>query len=133
MPNYIFIAIFVISAYLVYREGSKRYRLSFYNTMSEKQLYSEINGILNSILIRQAKHSNYATSKFHNHNEFIDYINAIKTNLKNNNKEAIEQLYLDFLPTGMFNDLAINNGWPQDYLKLSKRFDLLYETLINKN
>ncbi|WP_299123580.1 hypothetical protein [uncultured Winogradskyella sp.] len=117
---------------MVYKQGSKKYSISFYKNLSDQQLYSELIGLLNSILERQNEESDYLHSNFNNHEEFLTYINKIKSKLKSNNKTTLENLELDFLPTSTFQELSISNDWSKDYLKLSKRFDLIHQVLTNR-
>lgn len=132
MFNYVFIIIIIISGVLVFLEVSKKQKAHFYKNLSKEQLRFEIIGILNSILIRQQSNSNYTYSVFNTHEEFLTYINNIKDKLKQNDDSVLIDLYHDFLPTGNFKELSINNEWSDDYIKLAKYFDVIYQNLTHQ-
>lgn len=41
--------------------------------------------------------------------------------------ECLEDLNIHFLPTSGFQELSIENGWSDEYLKLSESFDRIYD------
>ena len=57
-------------------------------------------------------------------------MNNLKIRLKKADKEILQNIKVDFLPTGLFQELSLLNRWSKDYLKLSKRFDLIYDVLV---
>jgi hypothetical protein len=50
-----------------------------------------------------------------------------------NNQQSLEFFQHLFAPTGTFQEISMQNGWSDEYLKLASEFDTLYEKLINKN
>jgi len=49
--------------------------------------------------------------------------------LNNGNLEILEKLNLNFAPTGTFQEIAIPNGWGEDFILMANDFDQLYEKI----
>jgi hypothetical protein len=47
--------------------------------------------------------------------------------LEENHKTGLEFFQLLFLPTGTLQEISIQNGWSEEYLKLATEFDTIYE------
>ena len=54
------------------------------------------------------------------------------TELHKGNAGSLEKLKLHFAPTGTFQEHSISNGWIEEYMKLSTRFDEIYQSLKSK-
>ena len=50
--------------------------------------------------------------------------------LQNNDFSPIEQLINLFLPTGDLQEIAISSGWGEEYLSISKKFDVLIQVIL---
>jgi hypothetical protein len=68
-----------------------------------------------------------------------DLLKNVKRDLKaleNGDLARLDKLKNYFLPTGTFQEVAISNGWSDEYLELSEEFDRLYNLIKseqNKN
>ena len=51
--------------------------------------------------------------------------------LQQGNEEALVELHGRFLPTGVFQELSISNGWDDEYLRLAEQFDKIYSQFKN--
>lgn len=52
-----------------------------------------------------------------------------KNQLVNNDLSSLDNLYILFLPTSDLQEHSMSNGWSDEYLKLSSKFDSLYKSL----
>jgi hypothetical protein len=129
MSNPLFIAIIIIGAILVFLQNRKKYSLHFYESLSIKQLYSELIGLINSIIELQINQSNYRFSGYENQTDFINSMNSLKKELKANNPASLIKLNRNFVFDGNFEQLARNNDWKAQYNKLYERFQLIFEAI----
>ena len=51
--------------------------------------------------------------------------------LKSGDLTSLSELHKHFLPTCTFQEHSISNGWADEYIRLSEKFDTFYETLKN--
>ncbi len=49
--------------------------------------------------------------------------------LENGDLTKLEKFNLYFLPTGLFQEIAIPNGWGKDFVLMANDFDLIYEKI----
>jgi hypothetical protein len=49
--------------------------------------------------------------------------------LDHNNLEVMKDINTHFLPTGTFQEHAMQNGWTDEYMNLAARFDKFYAEL----
>ncbi len=52
--------------------------------------------------------------------------------LENGDLEKLKRFDLYFAPTGLFQEMSMENGWAEEYLVLSQKFDALFEKINNK-
>lgn len=52
--------------------------------------------------------------------------------LEINDEQGLEFFQLSFLPTGTFQEISIQNGWSEEYLKLASQFENIYKNLKYK-
>jgi hypothetical protein len=48
------------------------------------------------------------------------------------NFDALKKIMIEFLPTSTYQELAMSNDWSEEYLKIAKKFDSIYQR-IEKN
>ena len=60
-------------------------------------------------------------------NELTSYINQINKG----DKSCLENLNIHFLPTSTFQEHSLQNGWTEEYMKLSEKFDNIYARTKN--
>lgn len=61
--------------------------------------------------------------------ELITEIDLNSKLLGVSNKQGLEFFRMSLLPTGTFQEISMQNGWSQEYLKLASQFDIIYENL----
>lgn len=61
--------------------------------------------------------------------ELIAEIDFNSKLLEDNNEQGLEFFLMSFLPTGTFQEISMQNGWSEEYLKLASQFDTIYENL----
>ena len=49
--------------------------------------------------------------------------------LSNDDLGIVKEINVHFLPTGTFQEHAMQNGWTDEYMILAERFDKLYATI----
>ena len=47
--------------------------------------------------------------------------------------DTLNDIYINFLPTGSYQELSLSNGWSNEYLKLAERFDIIYDKLTKNH
>lgn len=66
---------------------------------------------------------NLTWSYFKDKESCLKEIDSIILKLKQKNPSAIKDLESLFMPTCTFQDLSLDNGWGEDFLKLAEQFD----------
>jgi hypothetical protein len=70
--------------------------------------------------------TNYGTAK-----ELRDELDACMEQLNKGDKSCLEDLNMHFLPTSTFQEHSLQNGWTEEYMKLSGKFDSIYARMKN--
>jgi hypothetical protein len=93
-----------------------------------KQANSEILQILDNVVghLKQPD-CDVSWSHYDNQTEALADIERHITNVKRGETSDIQELRLLFLPTGSIQEIAINNGWGDEFLDLAARFDKAIE------
>ncbi|WP_343636128.1 hypothetical protein [Fluviicola sp.] len=65
-------------------------------------------------------------SYFESVEKLIRELDELSEAVKNGNLESLEELSMHFAPTSSFQELSIQNGWSDEYLKLAESFDRIY-------
>lgn len=60
-----------------------------------------------------------------NEKEFIQEFDLLIDDFKKGVKSSIDRLELLFAPTGILQEISLNNGWGERYIEISNRFDKL--------
>lgn len=63
-------------------------------------------------------------TRYNNASEIIKKIDDGILLLKNGNLEALNDFDLYFGPTGVFQEVSIANGWGEEFIEISERWDL---------
>ena len=82
--------------------------------------------ILQKILEIIDEESTFIWSGYEDYEAAKGELESLIDRLKLKDQKAIEEVYGLFLPTGVFQELSIDNGWPDYYMKLSEQFDSIY-------
>jgi hypothetical protein len=87
--------------------------------------------ILKSIQENITDNSDFLWTSYSNADELNSEINSLILRLEEEDKMAIQDAYIHFLPTSTFQEHSMMNDWSEKYMNLSEQFDLIYER--NKN
>src|SRR5258708_1844712 len=68
-------------------------------------------------------------TKFDNPRELIDDLASDIQKLELCNSDTLSKVFLEFGPTGTYQELSISNGWGNEYLELSKQFDYYHKRI----
>lgn len=60
-------------------------------------------------------------------NDLSEYMISAIQSLRKGKRISLKRLDFLFLPTGSLQDISIDNGWGDEFLELSERFDRLKE------
>lgn len=95
--------------------------------MKIDEVYSFIECLENTIKYLKQSDESFYTKK--NPEDVIKLFNKTISRLKKNKSINKSKLSFEFAPTSSIQEIAIDNGWGNEYLKLSEDFDALI-TLI---
>jgi hypothetical protein len=99
--------------------------------MSKKELCQELIEILKSIRKNIKDDAECIWSYYENprqaHNEIDKYIIELETE----NISSLSEIQVHFAPTSAYQELAMQNGWSDDYMKLATKFDIIDDKLKN--
>lgn len=87
----------------------------------------EIIDLLTEIKNRITDDSDVVWTRFSTVDELRGHIDGCISRLNQGDKTALRDINIDFSPTSTFQELSIQNGWSDDYLRLATRFDNLYK------
>ncbi len=68
--------------------------------------------------------TSYETAK-----EVRGALDACIAQLNQGDKRCLENLNMHFLPTSTFQEHSLQNGWSNEYMRLSEKFDSIYAKL----
>ncbi len=88
---------------------------------TEKELIT----LLETIESKITSETNIVWAKYDTIEELLEELEKIKIGVRSQNPEAIEDLKTLFAPTGSFQEMSIDNGWGDEYIELSEKFDQL--------
>jgi hypothetical protein len=66
---------------------------------------------------------------FDNPKQLIDELSIDIKKIRECDAEALSKIYTEFLPTCTYQELAMTNGWGNDYLKLADQFDYYHKKI----
>ncbi|MDP9079728.1 MAG: hypothetical protein M3O71_20050 [Bacteroidota bacterium] len=92
--------------------------------------FQKIAEILSRIL-NTVDSNNVVWTKFDRPDELVTDLMSDIEKLQSYDREILVRLRLKFAPTGMYQELAISNGWGDEYLKLAELFDHHYEKIVS--
>ncbi|MEX0813579.1 MAG: hypothetical protein WD048_15280 [Chitinophagales bacterium] len=91
---------------------------------------SELQPIIDIIQIVREKitdETDVIWAGYDNPTELQDEIDKELNELKSGNLEMLDKFKNRFLPTATFQEISLSNGWGDEFIKLSDRFDKLYK------
>lgn len=70
---------------------------------------------------------------FDNVEAFLEELNKDIVNIQLCDFQTLKKVKLHFLPTSVYQELSLSNGWSEMYLQLATEFDAIYERLTGKS
>lgn len=64
---------------------------------------------------------------------FLNELSQDIENIKLCNFTTLDKVNIEFAVTSTYQELSMSNGWSNEYLKLSEKFDKVYEEIITTN
>lgn len=89
-------------------------------------ILNDVIDILQKIRANVVPDSDMMYSTYETPEELWNEIDEMIESLKKGETRWIESVNIHFLPTSTFQELSIQNGWGDEYIKLADRFDELY-------
>lgn len=129
MGIYWLIIAIILGAVFTYFNNQKKFVKHFYTNLSDEQLAKETILILNKILKFHDTRSDFIYSGLEDYEALDAIISKYKNSLSINNFETIVKLRSEFAPTGLFQELSIQNKWTEAYKELSDKFDIINNIL----
>jgi hypothetical protein len=87
----------------------------------------EIIDLLTEIKNKITDDSDVVWTRFNTVDELRKHLDNYILRLNQGDKKVINDINIDFAPTSTFQELSIQNGWSEDYIRLASKFDRLYE------
>ena len=70
---------------------------------------------------------------FDNVETFLEELNKDIDNIQLCDFQTLKKVKLHFLPTSVYQELSLSNGWSEMYMQLATEFDAIYERLSEQN
>lgn len=87
--------------------------------------------ILNVLKAKFTDNSDMLWTSYETAKEVRDELATYIDQLKKGDESCLENLNMHFLPTSTFQEHSLQNGWTQEYMKLSEKFDSIYAKVKN--
>lgn len=94
--------------------------------------FKEVSEIISVIKSKVTSETNTTWSGFENVEVLLKELDSYQNQIELLDFETLDKIMIEFLPTGTFQELAITNGWHDDYLRIAEQLDTLYNR-IKKN
>ena len=94
--------------------------------MNKRYLIDELIDILEKVQANITDESDMVWTQYNTPKELWDELDTYIRELKDGSTMGIKRIYMLFLPTATLQEHSMSNGWADEYLKLSERFDELY-------
>ena len=89
--------------------------------------------ILNNVKEKFTDNSDMIWTSYETAKEVRNELDSCIEQLDNGDKSCLETLNMHFLPTSTFQEHSMQNGWTNEYIKLSEIFDSIYAKIKNHN
>jgi hypothetical protein len=94
--------------------------------------FQKVAEILNQIKSFVNTNSDTVWSRFDSTEQFLADLNQDIINIENCNFLTLDKVNSEFGPTSTYQEISISNGWGDNYIKLSDKFDKLYIKLTER-
>lgn len=92
--------------------------------------FQNIAGILIQIKSYISSDSDMVWAGYDNADQFIEELNKHIQYIQNCSFIVLSDIHVNFLPTCTYQEISISNGWSDEYINLSNKFDKIYTLLI---
>ena len=100
--------------------------------MEEKNKYfKEIINLLSIVKDKVNSTADVNWTTYDSAEELIDEINYCIKSIEAYDLKGLEKVKIHFLPTSTFQELAISNGWGDEYISLADKFYVLHEKITS--
>lgn len=87
--------------------------------------------ILKQVKERFADSSDMLWTSYETAKEVRDELDVYIEQLTTGDNNCLDNLSIHFLPTSTFQEHSLQNGWSNEYMKLSEKFDSIYAKIKN--
>jgi hypothetical protein len=102
------------------------------NQLNVYKLFEQVVNILLSIKSLTKSDADTTYAGFDDAASFMEELDFDIAALKMCDFTMLDNIKIEFLPTSTYQELAMSNGWSNQYLRLSKEFDQLYKLIYTK-
>lgn len=106
--------------------------LQLLNQLNIYKLFDHVVDILKTIKSLTKPDADTTYAGFDDAAAFIEELDFDIAALLHCDFTMLDNIKIDFLPTSKYQELAMSNGWSNQYLRLSKEFDQLYKLISSK-
>jgi hypothetical protein len=112
------------------KKVSKNIENSYRGSTFKKEI-KQIALIIEEVLIKITEDTDVLWTDYDNVTDLKNDINKKLLQLKKGDLKQLKFLKVYFLPTAVFQEIAISNKWEDQYLDFAKRFNLVYTKITN--
>lgn len=132
MASYWLIIAIILGGFFTLLNNKRKFVNHFYKNLSNDQLAKETMLILNKILKLHNKESYFTYTKIDSYTDLEDIISKYNELLSKKNFKTIFDLRNEFAPTGLFQELSIQNGWTEAYKELLYKFGIIHNIFCER-
>jgi len=101
-------------------------KISFYND------FQKVKQILEIIKRHTTDETDVVWAGYNNVHEFLIDLKTDIEKISFCDFETLDRLSLEFAPTSTYQELSLSNGWANEYINISERFDKFYKKISSK-
>ena len=94
--------------------------------------FKEISKIIGIIKAKINSETDTVWAEFDNPDILIKELDSDQKKIELLDFETLEKIMIDFLPTSTYQELAISNGWSEEYMEIANNFDSIYKRIKEK-
>ena len=96
---------------------------------TESKMTKDLIRIIESVKEKITDNSDVVWTGYNTAKELRKELEKYIDQLKIADASCPDRLHTHFLPTGTFQEHSISNGWSDEYMKLSEKFDAIFATM----
>ena len=94
--------------------------------------FKEVSDIISNIKSRISEETDTIWAGFDNVKTLIKELDSDQKQIELLDFDTLEKIMVEFLPTSTYQELAMSNGWGDEYLKIAQKFDTIHKRIKNK-